>query len=823
MNLQLSLRKRLTNMTAAVLVLALSLLLLAYVGIAEAYRTYPRFEIDKLAAQGEVVKNPIETFLVAGLPLEQFPGFLTLTQPLLASDRSISQVRVTNTEAQVTFVSTQPKGNVSAYASSLFVPSKLQDKESHYQIVENDSFYQVILPLQNKFEKVGQLEMAIGKAAIAQQINTHFAQVAIAIVFFLLLYALLAFFGYRRWKGQGSRVLDISYGFIFLVVAIIVTVSLTHLYAQGIKGKTRALAHSLTERLNAALELNLDLSNFEGLNEAFADYQKINPDISFIALTSNDRLVLHTDPKRIGTSWKPQPDNYEYDINLNAPNSGSLALHVAVRIGIPKQIIYAKLWRSVKNFFVLFVASGFLAVLFSKLLRSFTGQSQEGLALAGSESTVTLPYRHFNGASLFSTNSAQLDFQLSLIEPLYFLGVFVEALNVSFLPQYFKKLATVASANPSLVSTLFTVYFAFFVLALLPAGRYAQVRGVKQLLIWGVMLSALGMLLMAFVMNFYAMFAIRAIAGFGQGVLYIGVQSYILELATNEKKTQGAAIIVFGYNSGMISGTAIGSLLATYLGTQGVFAIAGLTALFALWYAQQLIPPLQIEQKVVSQQRKTSTPTWIDNLLGVVKDFQFVSSMLLIGIPAKGILTGVTIFALPLLLSRQNYAQEDIGQILMFYGAGVLISSRYISRLVDRIGKVGGILCLGTLGSGLGLVLIGLIGWNQLSGSQFSYLSPLLLIMGMTTLGLAHGFIHAPIVTYVTDSQAGGVLGKSPVASLYRLLERLGHVMGPILVGQLLLVNNESAFTISWLGIATIVSGLIFALGLRWKRVPSQG
>ncbi len=155
----------------------------------------------------------------------------------------------------------------------------------------------------------------------------------------------------------------------------------------------------------------------------------------------------------------------------------------------------------------------------------------------------------------------------------------------------------------------------------------------------------------------------------------------------------------------------------------------------------------------------------------------------------------------------------------MFYAAGVLLSSSYISRFVDKRGKIGGILFLGTLGSGLGLILIGLIGWNQVLGNQFSYLSTFWLIGGMTTLGLAHGFIHAPIVTYITDCQAAQYLGKTSVASLYRLLERTGYVMGPILVSALLVLNQESAFTISWLGVATIVSGFLFAFTLSWKSI----
>ena len=809
MNSQL--RQRLTNMAARVLVLALSLLLLAYVGFVEAYKNYPQFEIDKVAAQCEIVQNSMETFLLAGLPLEQFPKFSTLTQPLLESDQSIAQIRVTNLQGQVAFSNAQKKG-VLASTVSRFVPSKLHFKESRYQVMEDGSFYQVILPLQNKLGTVGQLEMAIPKAAIAKAINAHFAFVAIAIAVFLFVHALVAFFGDRCWQSQGSRGLDISYKVIFFLIAIVVTISLTNLYTEGIQGKTKAMVNSLSQRLNAALELRSDLSDVGYLKEIIADYKKNNPDISFIALTAAETIALHNDPKRIGTTWKPQPDNDDYQIELYTPDSSSLARPVAVRFAIPKLFVYAKLWHSLKNFFVLFVASGFLTVLFSNLLRSFTGTSQtNGNGRIGNDKNYQLPI----------TNYQALDFQLNLIEPLYFLGVFVEALNVSFLPQYFKKLATAASANPSLVSMLFTVFFAFFVLALLPSGQYAQSRGVKPLLLGGTMLSALGMLLMAFVTNFYAMFLIRAIAGFGQGMLYIGVQSYILELVTNNKKTQGAAIIVFSYNGGMIAGTAFGSLLSAYLGIPSVFAIAGFICLFALWYAQQLIPPLRTKKKAAAPQQKIGTHFGMHNWLGVVKDFQFFSSMLLIGIPTKAILTGVTIFALPLLLSRQNYAQEEIGQILMFYAAGVLISSGYISRLVDQIGKTGEILCLGTLGSGVGLILIGLMGWNQVLGSQFSYLPTLLLIIGLTTLGLSHGFIHAPIVSYVTDSQTAGVLGKSSAASLYRLLERIGHVMGPILVGQLLLLNQESAFTISWLGIATIVSGLIFAYYNKTLRLRS--
>src|SRR5947209_15608091 len=65
----------------AILVLVLSTGLLLYLGFSEARRGYPRLELDTLNAQGASVKSSLDSFLLAGLPLKQFPGFGPLTTP----------------------------------------------------------------------------------------------------------------------------------------------------------------------------------------------------------------------------------------------------------------------------------------------------------------------------------------------------------------------------------------------------------------------------------------------------------------------------------------------------------------------------------------------------------------------------------------------------------------------------------------------------------------------------------------------------------------------------------------------------------------------
>ena len=82
----------------------------------------------------------------------------------------------------------------------------------------------------------------------------------------------------------------------------------------------------------------------------------------------------------------------------------------------------------------------------------------------------------------------------------------------------------------------------------------------------------------------------RALSGIGQGMLFIGIQTYILAVASPEKKTQGNAIIVFGFQGGMISGMAIGSLLVTYLHPHGVFVVCAAIGMATAIYSVLLIP-----------------------------------------------------------------------------------------------------------------------------------------------------------------------------------------------------------------------------------------
>jgi MFS family permease len=795
-------------------ILALSLLLLIFIGLGDAYKNYTNFTNDKIYAQGQIIQNSIKTFLDAGLPLEQFSRFNGLTEPLLKEDSSIEQISIVNKpQEKLLFCNNkQIRGNED-YCKKIFSwsDSRFQPEDNHYQLRENQEFYQVVLSLKNKFGEVGELQIISAKSTIREKVLHYFLFIGIISFGFLVIFLIIAFLFYKNpfQKERKSKLLEIAYSTIYIVVASLVVFSLTFLYSEGIQAKTQAMTNSLSSRLDAALELGLDLADFEGIDKIFDNYIKLNPEIAYITLKSDDKNILTSPSNYSEKNIVLDQKHFEYEVDLSSANQ-KISLY-AVLIRSPKNIIYSKIWRSVKNFLALFVASGFITVIFLNLLNSLTNKPN------------------------METEEYQ-DFVLKQIEPLYFLGSFIDGLALSFLPQYLQNMAVESNVNPNFVSTQFTVFFLGWAIAMIPTTKWIQKKGIKPVLMWVSFLIVLMSILMAFVTNFYMMYVVRAMAGACQGFLVVAVQDYILQVTSEQKKTQGSAMMVFDFFGARLSSTAIGALLSVYVGIQGVFIIAIFISLVSLLYCCKFIPNSTPQVQLFSPEQNQQPDenlvpvqqdiqniqkhrTFRHDLIDTFKDWQFFKTLTLIGLPYRAVFTGVTVFALPLLLKQQGYQPEDIGQILMFYAAGILISSTLISPIVDRIGRADFVLILGCITSGLGLFLVGLMSGNFWDQNYSAYLPTIIVLLGIIIVGIGHGFINAPSFTYITQTKVAKNIGENNVGALYRVSERAGQIAGPIIVGQLLLFNQNNAFTISWIGIAIICFGILFALQFNKKKV----
>ena len=775
----------LEGLTMAI-VTGLSLLLLIYVGTGEAKRTFSHFQVEKLAAQGRTLQNQMERFLRPGLPLRQFAGFRSGAASLLASDSTISSVAVFDARGEIVF----EFGDDSVPLLSDQEPVGQEDRKS-FDARHSDTTLQVILPLRNRFEDVGSLTLSMPLSIVEERVSDSFKPVLIASAVAAVGFGIFVMLQAPHLVGRRRKWIQIVYGLIFTSVSAIVIATLVSLYSDGAQAKTKGLADSLGQRIGSILQLNLNIQEVKGLEKVFQDFKKLHPDIRSAALVIEGEVGIHTDESAVGRAWSIEPGDFEYINDLGT----SAGRWVRVAVSVPSDIVVRQTARSVKNFAALFLASAFMAGVFLQFAGSVQS-AQRSKHEAGDDDSVCLLHKR----------------ALLLVKPVFFVAVLSEHLTYAFLPQFVQAAAQSAGYSEGAGSLVFTSYFIAFASILIPAGFFAQrKKDARPLMYAGLVISGCGLLTLALIPTFEAVLIARTLSGFGQGMLFIGVQSYILAASARSERTRGAGIIVFGFQGGMISGMAIGSLLVTQLGSQGVFFVASAVAFTMTVYTMFVVPT--VRSAALAGETAARARSMFRDIADVIRNFEFLRTISLIGIPAKAVLTGVIIFSLPLLMQAAGYRQEDIGQVLMIYAVAVVVCSAYVSRSVDRSGQARSILVIGALLSGLGMALIGVTSAPAvLSAGGDSMLSTVLLILGAAITGAAHGCINAPVVTHVGNSTLSQQIGEAPTTAAYRFLERIGHVAGPLLIGQLFAFYGQSSMVILYIGAAVAVLGLLFAI-----------
>ena len=784
-----------------VFVIAGALLILIYVGYSDGLRVYTDLQLANLAANAELIGQELESRLSAGVPLGQIIGFQTLTAPIINATPDIASVRVVDLRNEAIFFNNQQAHNdlLESAKDELFVLSDQFSSNEDYAVYTNDTFYQVRYYLNDRFDRVGYLQILLPIALVREQVESYFITVFVSLGILLALFPMvyIVLLQFAPSKNSHLRIghvkVNMLFGTTFVILSIIVLLVLVQIYSDGIQRRAEALSDYLANRINAALGLGLSLDDFEGIDTMLLEYQAVNEEISYITLVERNAIRIHTDSDFVGDKFVAPTRDFNYMLDLSDRGEQTV---LRIGVGIPRQTVYTQLLRNIKNFVVLFLATVFVAWLLLRILYTIDTD---------------------RSGRLVSADSSKI---IGLIYPVFFLANFMEGLLASFLPQYLQGISTSSGLESgSAVAAIFTCYFAAYALILVPAGRYAQHRGgVRRLLIAGALLYMLSMILLALVSNIYLLYGVRILAGLGQGIIFIATQSHILHNSDSSSTTENFTIIVYGYNGGIIAGSTIGGLLVVSIGQTRIFFLAAGIALLLFLYIWMRIPKggkrdLANHQELVHRRKFSHT------IIATMRDGEFLRTIFLVGIVAKAILTGAMFFILPIILEQQQYLKEDIAQILMFYVGGVLLASRWVAKITDRIGNTALILSCGSIGSGIGIVLIAVSGFINLGIIG----ATIFIIAGMFMTGLSHGFIHAPIITHIANTRVSNLYGKATVSSLYRFLERIGHVIGPIAIGGALfsLGNGEvdSLFigNLGYVGIVAIIFGICFAVFHRKK------
>ena len=600
----------------------------------------------------------------------------------------------------------------------------------------------VSIPLNNKFTQVGALEVMLSDHEIAKTIDGHFKPMLGLVLF------LTAAFVFFVLRSANPKIYFTAFGGVFLAMSTSVFLMVGALYKSGLENKADSMANIVTQRLAPVLSAGIGYEQVSGIDRMLDSFRQSNPEVSSISVSQGNTMIAKSQARADSMAVESMAAFLVED------TKGS-----QVTVAFDPKALLAQLLKTLKNFAILFAGCAFICFAFVRLLCHSKAQSDNEAVLAK-------------------------------VKPLLLVTVLMESLMAPVLPQYLTQIAVESGASESWSSYFFTLYFVGFAATLLPVARLLEVWDIRKVLGSGIVLSSLGCLLLAYDSQLMTVLVARLISGVGQATIFIAVQGYILRCSDQSNKTQAAGIIVFCFNAGFISGAAIGALLADTVGVQGIFMLAvfvgGLMYLFAL-----TLPSMAMQA--------TKQGTLKENFTAMVKDASalmrvpsFMRTMLLVGIPTKMMLTGVVFFAVPILLSNAGVERESIGQVLMAYAFSVLFVSGKVSPMIDRVGSAKWALCLG---SGVGAVSLILLSFS-FRFEDITYLV-LLATFAMLVMGISHGLINAPVVTHVVTSTQGA--NANSVASTYRFLERLGHVLGSIVVGALLthLGHTWAFFTLS--------------------------
>jgi MFS family permease len=380
----------------------------------------------------------------------------------------------------------------------------------------------------------------------------------------------------------------------------------------------------------------------------------------------------------------------------------------------------------------------------------------------------------------------------------FFLLIFSDSLSLSFFPMFVEGFYSPAyGLSKSFALGLPISMFMFaWALAMPWAGMWCDRLGYRRAFAIGAGVTMGGLLLTAGAQTLVDLILWRCMTAVGYGLVFVTAQTYIANHTPAAQRTKGMAMFLATFFAGSLSGAAIGGILADRLGFRPTFLLsAGLSlaaALFVLRFLQRKRPG--------SATRKSLA--WADIKL-LLAHRPFVAITVLAAIPSKIALTGFLYYTAPLYLKALGNSQSATGRVMMVYGLAIIVFSPFVAQLADRLGRHRWFVTVGGLAASLGMFVL-----YWIDGT-------LGVAAAILLLGVGHAIGVSPQLALVTDycKDAVNQVGQATTTGIFRLIERLGNVLGPIVAGVLISAFGfKGAFY--GIGLITLASSIVFTVVL---------
>lgn len=394
-----------------------------------------------------------------------------------------------------------------------------------------------------------------------------------------------------------------------------------------------------------------------------------------------------------------------------------------------------------------------------------------------------------------------------------FVFMFAEELTRPFLPGHIRALAgPVAGLSPEFVTSLPMVAFLVVVAAAQPLlGGITEQLGRRQSLMIGTLLGLAGYFGSAWAGDVVGLTIARAVSGLGFAFVFVSAQGFVIDSTDLRQRSAGMAMFISAILVAGLCGPPIGGILADRLGIPGAFIAAGAFAAVSLLLAYICMPS--------SPSTTASGPAirWRD-FGHIVRSPALGSLLFLCALPAKLILVAFCFFLVPLQMDALGQTQSATGRMLMIYPIAMVLLVPTFAALADRWNMRAAFVAGGSLVAGASAFIL-------LGGSS----SVLLIGLMLLGLGLGQAISIAALSGLVGEfsrTLPAGV-SETSVYGVFRLVERSGSALGPLVAGILLGLYGFAA-TILIIGGATALCAVIFIATMAISRsdtieLPSAG
>jgi len=386
------------------------------------------------------------------------------------------------------------------------------------------------------------------------------------------------------------------------------------------------------------------------------------------------------------------------------------------------------------------------------------------------------------------------EMNLNRIRAPLFAFIIAEELTRSYLPTYVNQLlVNVPGVSPQVVIGLPIMLFMLIVALGQPyLGSWSERVGRRRAMLIGAGIATVGFVATALAYNLYDLLLWRSLCALGYAMVFVAAQGYVLDRTGVSNRAQGFALFIGAIMVATVCGPSIGGILADNIGFRAAFGVSAVMAFLSILAILRL-PAVETRPP----QARPSRGPRLREVMALIVNRRFMTLTGLAAMPAKIILTGVCFYLVPLYIVSLGNTSAMAGRMLMVYAVMMVVIVPLSARLSDASLRRDRYVSVGLIISGLsGLLLL-------LSDS-------ILVLFGVVfLLGLGQALSIAAQSALVAEhcQEEIRIYGNDAVYGVYRLLERLGNALGPLMASLLVVFwGYQGAFV--------AISGLVLFCGI---------